>query len=109
MTAQLVQFPVPATVRTQARNAVDYPARATVMLPEMTLCIDPEQHTYDALAPTEEVPGAPQVFAQGDEVVLDLGDCTPMRTLLTLDADTALVWAASLMRAAHEARKVERR
>lgn len=106
MTAQLVQFPLSTMARTRPVNAIAYPARATVMLPEMTLDIEPETRTYNASAPSLEEPSAPQVFSRGADVVLDLGDCTPMRTMLTLDAETALAWAAGLTKAALEARKV---
>lgn len=106
MTGQLVQFPLSAAARTRPVNAIAYPVRATVMLPEMTLDIDPEAQTYEASEPTNEQATAPQVFRRGDEVILDLGDCTPMRTLLTFNAEMALEWAAGLIKAAEEVRKV---
>jgi len=106
MTARLVKFPAPT--RTTPQNAVTYPTRTTVHLPEMTLQVHHGDGSYDALAPSaEDAAGAPQMYAHGADVVFDLGDCTPMHTLITLDPDTAMVWAAGLIHAAEQARKAQ--
>ena len=90
----------------QPQTAIAYPNRSSILGPEVSLSIDYVSGVVDTTPGVEDPDGgAPQVFARGPDVVLDLGECTPDRTLLTLDPDAALEWAAALTTAAHAARK----
>ena len=105
MAAKVIPFPTRTPQRSQARAVVPYPTGSTVICEDATLEIDPIHRVFDVLPiGEEEAAGEPQVFSLGGNVVLDLGECLPDRTLLTLKPDTAYEWAKCLLRAARAAR-----
>lgn len=105
----LVSFPdrgyQPKAAAGGAAQPVPQPRQATVLLEGEGLDIFPESRTVDRYeCPTPEGSSDPSVAAYPGSVVLDLGDCTPARTLLRWTPDNAEQLAAALLEAARLAR-----
>lgn len=96
--------PIKPVIRRQpVPKQVGYPKTTRLMCDDGEVAIDPAKHTAQEVLP-EQLPATtePAVYVQGADIVLDLGDCTSVRTLLSLTPEDALAWGEALVAAATE-------
>lgn len=84
---------------------VPLPESATVMLNDEALDIDPKAKTVDRYYCPEPEPDQPSVTSMAGQVIIDLGDVTPARTLLRFTPEAAEAWARELALASTLARE----
>jgi hypothetical protein len=99
----------PVVRRQMMPKQVGYPKVTRMVCDDGELKLDPIEHTAEEVLP-EQFPATtePAVYVQGADIVLDLGDCTSIRTLLSLTPEAALAWGEALVAAATEAQERKR-
>ena len=103
MPSNVIQFPNRYRSTHSRQSAVPYPSTAAVYCEDSVLLIDPVDRVVEQLLSVEpEEEPSPAIFALNRCVYVDLADCTPDRTLLMFDADTAIEWATALLKAAKQ-------
>jgi hypothetical protein len=106
----VVRFDRHRTHQTPIRiAAVPLPNSATIILNDEALDIDPRARIVERYHCPEPAPEPPSMRATAGEVVVDLGDVTPARTLLRFSPEDAEAWARELALAATLAKQQQGR
>lgn len=86
---------IPFPRQSPTPKVIGFPSDTTLQCDDGTIRFSPEERTVESVIPFELPPaGAPTVFYdEHGNIMLDLGDCTTVRTLLRFTPEMMREWS----------------